>query len=235
MSVFGNIGKALKKGVVDVGHFVGKAASNPIVQGVTAMIPGLGVPISALEGAVGGLLKPGGNIGGAITGGLKGAASGAVGKGVKGIGSYLLGGGGLGGLIKGGGADNKGNFGAIGDALGTAAGSLGLGGGGDGKGGLGGLLDSLGLGGVNPALLGLGVAQIKNVSDLQKKASGYATGALDQANKSYGERAPLRAAGIQGMLNPQTRDLSGLLTNSGPYAKGLLPAQSKVASLNQYA
>ena len=96
MSFFGNIGNAIKKGVVDVGHFVGNVATNPIVKGLGAgalALTGVGIPASAaIFGGLqlaGNLLKPGGNIGKGIQGGLGGAAEGAlagtVGKGIKSV------------------------------------------------------------------------------------------------------------------------------------------------------
>lgn len=89
-NVFSNIGHAITKGVTDAGHFVGKVASNPIVQTASAFIPGVGPLITAGEGALGGLLKPGGNIGSALTGGLQGAAAGALGGGIRKLGTGIL-------------------------------------------------------------------------------------------------------------------------------------------------
>jgi hypothetical protein len=90
LSFFGNIGKAIKKGVTDVGHFAGKVLSNPIVEGASAFIPGVGPLITAGEGALGGLLKPGGNLGTALKGGLQGAAAGALGGGIRKLGTGIL-------------------------------------------------------------------------------------------------------------------------------------------------
>jgi hypothetical protein len=90
LSFFGNIGKAIKKAAVDTGHFAGKVLSNPIVQAGSAFIPGVGPLITAGEGALGGLLKPGGNIGTALKGGLQGAAAGALGGGIRKLGTGIL-------------------------------------------------------------------------------------------------------------------------------------------------
>jgi|SRR5882672_1761730 len=66
---------------------------------------------------------------------------------------------------------------------------------------------------------GLGLAQLINAANLQKQSTGYATHAYDLANQSYGERAPLRVAGIQGLLSPQTADISSLSQGQGnPFA-----------------
>jgi hypothetical protein len=90
MSFFGNIGNAIKKGVTDVGHFAGRVLSNPIVEGASAFIPGVGPLITAGEGALGGILKPGGNLGTALRGGLQGAAAGALGGGIRKLGTGIL-------------------------------------------------------------------------------------------------------------------------------------------------
>lgn len=76
-------------------------------------------------------------------------------------------------------------------------------------------------------------AQGVNSAILGQKAREYGKNALGQAEQSYNEREPLRAAGIAGMLNPQTPDLSGLMKNAGPYAAGL-PAVKPLASYASY-
>lgn len=84
--------------------------------------------------------------------------------------------------------------------LGGGAGGLGgllkgasniLGGGGAGGLNLGGLLDA-----------GLGTAGLVNASQLAKKSENFANQANADVRASYDARAPLRTAGIQGMLNP---------------------------------
>lgn len=76
--------------------------------------------------------------------------------------------------------------------------------------GLSGLLGSLG--GVKGLVnTGLGAAEALNAANLQKQSTQYAKNAMDTANQSYDTRAPLRLAGVQGMLNPQpSTNVSGL-------------------------
>lgn len=264
MSWLSNAFKAVKKGVVDTGHVVGKVASNPITQAVTAAAlaaTGVGAPaaaaLMAAEKGGGNLLKPGGNLKGAatgaiqggITGGLAGAASPLVRAipGVSKLGDFIHGATGLGqgatdtgGMIPGsvpGGSGDPGSYGSDGDGYappGTPqqqnllgeindfakkyvpglSGVEGMVKGGAG-GGLGGLLT--GNGGLNA----LGLAQGINAAGLQNKADDYAKQAVGGVQDSYNQRAPLRVAGVQGMLNPQTNDISSLTANSGPYGKGL--------------
>lgn len=63
----------------DIGHMIGKVASNPLVTAGISMIPGVGIPGAALAGGLGRLMAPGGNLGEAVKGGLTGAASGFAG------------------------------------------------------------------------------------------------------------------------------------------------------------
>src|SRR5262252_391201 len=173
-------------------------ATNPIVDvGIGALTGGWTVP--AIVGGLGGLLKPGGGVTSGLTGALTGGLAGEGGNLLKG----LLGGSGA--------AAGAGVLGALGSG-----------------GGVQGLLSSLGLsnasGGIDlpkVALLGLGAAQMANAANLQKQANQYATGALDTVQQNYTQRQPLRACGMQQMLNPTIPDLSGLLANSGPYSVGL--------------
>lgn len=66
---------------------------------------------------------------------------------------------------------------------------------------------------------GLGAAQVVNAANLQKQSTGYAKDALNTVNQSYDARAPLRVAGIEGLLHPQTPDLSSLTQVPGnPFA-----------------
>jgi hypothetical protein len=237
-SIFKNIWNTGKKAVKDVGHFVGKVGSNPLVLGGLSLIPGVGIPTAAAIGGISGLIKPGGNIGQGLKGAATGAAAGAAGKAISkipGVGSTI-------GKIPG--IKDIGNFiggipglGAVGSALGQIPGVSSLerflGGGGAGGGGpdYGDILKTAGL-------LGLGGAQALNAANLGKQSTEYAKNALDSVKQSYGERGLLRAAGVGGMLNPQTADLSGLLSHGGPYATGLLPkmpAKRAVASLGSYS
>lgn len=262
MSWLTNAVKAVGKGVKDTGHFVGKVASNPITQGITAAAlaaTGVGAPASAaiLAGMKGGgnLLKPGGNLKGAATGALQGGALGAVSglasplvraiPGVSKVGDFIHGITGLGkgptGAEIGGGSSDPGSYGADGDGYGGGSsggtqqsllgeindfakshvpGLSGIEGflkghGGDALGSLGGFVT--GNGGMNA----LGIAQGINAAGLQNKADNYAKQAVGGVQDSYNQRAPLRAAGVQSMLNPQTNDLSGLTANSGVYGRGL--------------
>jgi hypothetical protein len=89
------------------------------------------------------------------------------------------------------------------------------------------------------AALGLGGAQMVNAAKLQGQSTQYAKDALAQNQANYAGRQPLRDAGQAGMLNPKIQDLSGLLSNSGPYAVGLLPnmpaKKATVADVGSYA
>jgi len=234
MGFFSSIGKGIK----DIGHFVGKAASNPLVLGGISLIPGVGLPAAAAIGGLGGILKPGGNprelLKGAATGAAANTAAKVISK-IPGVGSTIS---------KIPGISDIGKFiggipglGAVGSALGqipgiqSAANFLG-GGGGDGG-------TDWGTVAKNAGLIGLGGLQAANAASLGKKSNEYAQAAMDAVNKSYGERGLLRAAGVGGMLHPQTADLSGLLTHSGPYATGLLPSMpaapaKRVAGVGSY-
>lgn len=189
-------------GVVDKGvKGVADIQSNPWVQGLEAAAlgaTGVGAPAAAAllasSGALSGLAKTGGGTGAALSGALQGGVAGGAG---ALAGGALKGGlslGGVGGAIK----DAAGGLGGL---VSKGVGAL-TGGGGVG---LGGLVDS-----------GLGIAQGINAANLQKKSTDYATGALDTANKSYDERAPLRSAGIAGMMDPTKGiDLSSLKKTAG--------------------
>lgn len=84
MSLFG------KHGVFDdIGRFAGKAARNPVVQGVVGAT--LSPWAAAALGAAGRATQPGANFGDIATSGVTGLASGYAGKGLKGL---LPGGGG---------------------------------------------------------------------------------------------------------------------------------------------
>jgi len=43
--------------------------------------------------------------------------------------------------------------------------------------------------------------------------------ALGIANQSYADRAPLRTAGVQGMVNNKAPDLSSVFASGNPYSK----------------
>lgn len=113
-----NVGKTVKKAVVDTGHAVGTAVTSKVGQAVLGgalAVTGFGLPVAAAVGAgvkaTGNLIKPGGNLGKAATGAYQGAALGVgsavVGSGVRAV----VQGKGLGGftkmLVGGRGAANK--------------------------------------------------------------------------------------------------------------------------------
>lgn len=98
---FKNIGKAVKKGVVDVGHGAGAVVTSKIGQGVlgTALaVTGVGAPAAALifgaTKGTGNLIKKGGNLKHFATGVAQGAVEGVVsvgaGKAVRAIGGKIL-------------------------------------------------------------------------------------------------------------------------------------------------
>jgi len=187
-----------------IGHTVGNIISNPVVDAVIGMTP-LG-PLGALgAGALGNLIEPGGNLGKAATGAVTGGLSGLGGYGLKGLASGIMSGGLSGGV----------------QGLEKALGSI------PGMSGVAGLISQVagdGQGGIDwgkAAALGLTGAQIANAANLQNQANTYAKDALSSVTQNYNQRQPLRMVGMQDMLNPQISNLSGMLTNSGPYARGL--------------
>jgi hypothetical protein len=99
-----NVKNAVTKGVTDVGHTVGQIADNPWTKAAVAAglaATGVGAPAAAAilgtMGAGGALLKPGGNIGGAVKGGVTGAVEGyGAGK----LGAALHGAGGVGAAVR---------------------------------------------------------------------------------------------------------------------------------------
>lgn len=193
-SALGGIGHAVE----GIGHTAGQILSNPIVDAGLTFIPGIGPVAAGLAGAAGGLLKPGGNLGSAISGGLSGGLAGMGAQSVAG----LLGGGAAGaGAGAAGGAAS-----AIPDSAIPAAGHGGVLGSLEGLAGKAG--DFLtGNGGKNA----LGIAQGINAALQQKQANDYAKQALGSVEGSYAERAPLRAQGIKGLLQSNT---------GNPYASG---------------
>jgi len=104
-------------------------------------------------------------------------------------------------------------------SLASGVGGLGsmLGGGGGSGGGFS--LSDL----IDPAL---GGAALLNASNLGKQSTNYAKDAVNTANQSYDSRAPLRTAGVQGMLNPGAGiNLGGLnsIAARNPFAKPAAP------------
>lgn len=199
----GNAWNAVKKGVTDVGHVAGKVASNPLVEGLAGAT--LGPEAAAALGGIGHLIAPGGNIGSGLKGAVTGGAAGLAGSGIKNLGGMALSGlGGAGGSTPAWGAGSGGiDLGGL--LKSGVSGLAGLAGGGGGGLSLGGLANA-----------GLGAAGIANAASLQNKSNQYATNAMDTANQSYDSRAPLRTAGVQGMLSPSSGiDLSGLKKIAG--------------------
>jgi hypothetical protein len=204
------------------GHKLGSALNSPWVKGIgTAALglTGVGLPaaigIGGGLGALGGALRPGGGLKGALTQGGQGAllgaggslagtagraALGAVGGGAKGAAGTVAGK--AGGLIPHD-ADGSVNWLGGGGLLGQAA---------------GGIKDTLmGNGGLNA----LGIAQGLNAANLGKQSTDYANKAFDLQNNSYQERAPLRALGLQGLTQPKAPNMAGIAATTGanPFAK----------------
>jgi len=249
-------GNAVKKAATDTGHFVGEVASNPWVQGLTeaALIAsGVGAPeaaaIMAAEKGGGNLLKPGGNIGSAATGAAEGAAIGAAGIKLSAVAKAAL-------------ADYQahvangsapppdasvdGTDPAAGDSENSGSGDVPIGGGTVDHGFMSGLTDAIGQGAdaIKSFLAKNGSALLAGANILEagknsKAASDYANQALATEQGLFNAKAPLRSAGIAGMLNPSqgTPDLSNLraLAGSGsgnPFAKPLPVASSGPSTLS---
>lgn len=164
----------------------------------------------------------------------------------KNIGNTIAAGEGLAGGITGLGAALGG--GAAGAAGGTAAGGAGAASGLEGAiAGLPGgaeLLSALkagaaGLGDVLDFLKGhsgdlLGAANVAEAALREQKADKYANQAFNTASDAYNAKAPLRMAGISGMLKPTTPDTSALRSLAGPlsgnpFARSLPMAQAPMA------
>lgn len=203
-SALGGVENAVK----GVGHAAGSVLSNPLVDAGLTFIPGIGPVAAGLAGAAGGLLKPGGNLGSAIKGGLEG--------GLAGGGAQSLAG------LLGGGAGAAGAAGAAGQAAsGAAAGGAipGVAGAAQAAGSSPGVLGSLeGLAGKAGSFLtgnngGNALGLVGGVSSYlnQQKANDLAKQALGSVEQSYGERAPLRAQGLSTLAQSQV---------GNPYARG---------------
>jgi hypothetical protein len=250
MGFFSSIGNAIK----GVGHLAGKVLSNPIVEGASAFIPGVGPLITAGEGALGGLLKPGGNFGSALTGGLQGAAAGAAGGTIRklgtgilsnGLGSTIKGiaGGTMGGMMDRNGIDGQGGGGggAYGNIIDYDAGGNPIyagdqQGGGSwqdailggarklGSGLLGGGSTGSQLG--NLAIGGLAGYQALNAANASKRAGQLSDKAIGLAESRWNDAAPLRSAGQARLLNPTRPDLTSVYQDpTNPFAaRPLAPA-----------
>lgn len=77
----------------------------------------------------------------------------------------------------------------------------------------------------NPWLLGLAGLQGANSAYLGQKSNALSDKALKGVEANYAERAPLRAAGLRGLLNPTAPDTSQLSTiaQRNPYAAAPRP------------
>lgn len=214
--------KGLESSIKGTGHTIGEVADNPWTKAALAAAltaTGVGAPAAAAllasEGALGGALKPGGNFGstlggaasGAIAGGggaLAGKALGALGSaagdipGVSGIESAA---GGLNGALQKipGVTGLESVLGSAGNGLKSALGN--------GTSGVTSLLSSFGGapgGGIDWGKLadvGLGAAGVLNTANLQQKAGNLSNQAVQTAEDAWNQKAPLRAAGVTGMLN----------------------------------
>lgn len=199
------------------------------------MIPGIGPLLAAGVAAHGRVLDTShGSVGlGDIAGaGIKGGAMGALAGGLShlpGIASHIPGVSSVEGWL--GGGAGAGAAGAAGQAAGGAAGgslndisNAAVGSIGQAPSAGGGFLSSAarwltGNGGKNA----LGLAEGVNAAMMGRKANQLQNRALGTAQQAYAERAPLRQAGMQGMLHPQTPSLTPLADPGNPYAKQIPP------------
>jgi hypothetical protein len=251
------IGSGIKNAAVGAGHAIGSVASNPWVQGITAAglaATGVGVPaaaaIMAAERGGGALLKPGGNIGQGVRGGVEGAAIGTgaslLGSGVR----RVLGSGGAsavdprtgaeipagGDSVPGDGMDPAYDPGSSGvDAATVGGGVLGKIGGAArkiGSSAVGAAAQQAGGGGFwdaagnfiknnagDIALGGLSAEQAIQAAKASARAAGYQDKSLALADDLWKQGAPLRTAGLSGLQNRTTHDLTDTYgTNQGPFA-----------------
>ena len=186
----GNFGSILKNGI----------SSASLASGISGGLS-----------AAGGAASNGAGLAGQIGSGLKGAATGYINgpsNAMKGVGG-ALGIGSMGNAAAAGDASGAFGGGGYGDGYGTADGTS-YGAGGDaGTPAGGGIVDRIGKalggtngGGSNPlGSLGglLNVGAMANAVNLQDKSSNFAKLAGESVDRSYNERAGLRAAGIAGM------------------------------------
>lgn len=217
------------KGLKGIGHLAEKAA--PYV----GLIPGVGTVAGGLIGAAGGLAA-GDGLGGALKYGVQGAAGGMAGGGLR---SAVT------GAITGHGGSPTPSPGVTDPSdpnfdMNTLYGSDTAPDSGGG-GGIGGVLRNAVGGGTgqpqgtstNPWLLGLAGLQGANSAYLGQKSNALSDKALKGIEANYAERAPLRAAGLRGLLNPTAPDTSQLysIQQRNPYAAPpRSPAQLPLAS-----
>jgi hypothetical protein len=251
-NIFGNIGRAIKKGVTDTGHFVGKVASNPLVDGAIGLIGGPAA--AAAAGGLGRLIAPGGNLGTAAKGAAVGYGAGQVGSLAR-----KLGGGALAAATGGGASSPAPSAGQSVDQIvdfaddGSPIYASDIGGsipggfdptnpassGGVGwedalKGAVTGGVRKLGQtltgqpGGVglgDLAMGGLAGYQALNAANASKRAGQYNDKAINLAETRWGDAAPLRSAGTARLLNPAKTDLSNVYTDpTNPFARKLRSA-----------
>lgn len=211
-SVWQNIGHTVKKAVTDTGHAVGTALNNPVVKGLGAAAlgaTGVGLlPAAAImggAGVLGGAIRPGGGLKGAVTQGGQGA---------------LLGAGGslAGSLVR------DGLPGAVKTAAGKVlpgAGKMAMstlvpGGGSLSLGGVGDFLKDNALG------LGMGALGAKQIGDERQAADDLVNHGLNTAHKAYEDKAELRRLSLSQLTAPSLApNLSGRFDTGAvnPYAK----------------
>lgn len=192
----GKIGQKVKIGAGKVAKIAAPVASfvNP---GLGAILGAAGTALDTSKGGVGL-----GQI--AMSGAMNYGLGKAVGK-IPGVGKL---GSSIASKIPGGGrvADLLGKVGKMGGGLPGVGGAEGGGGGWMDK--LGGFLGEHGDQLLTAGALASSYGTEKANRELRERAMGYATG-------SYDQRAPLRAAGMAGALNPERPNLSGIFANPG--------------------
>lgn len=65
----------------------------------------------------------------------------------------------------------------------------------------------------------LGAGSLYEGYKANQKSNDLMNEALSTAKQSYADRAPLRSAGVSGMLNTQRPDLSSVYASANPYSK----------------
>ncbi len=210
--------KSAGKGLKKVGKNVGKAWEAVDDYVLPAAGFALGGPAGAALGsaAARGIGDGKFNAGATLGAGLKGYAGGQLAQGMG-----LVGGKGVGGLLKSGQGLLPGGGGASAVNGGVAAQAAGGGAmksvGGSGFGGM--ARGAMDWASKNPELLLGGISAIQG-SRQQAKADELQKRALGLAEQPWNETAGLRAQALQGLMNPQEPDLSGLFAgSSNPFAR----------------
>jgi hypothetical protein len=251
----GNALNSLGNGAVNatkaVGHTVGEIASNPLVQGLSAAAlaaTGVGAPaaaaILAAEKGGGALLKPGGNIGQGIKGGITGAVEGYGASKLGGLARSALGSGlGIGSKVALGGAANGDAATPFDEVMrdergqplpmdengtpyvpdGADPGQYTNDNGGGWTEKVQGILGKAGnvLGGGKMSGLDkiLSVAGIANAAYDKKHQQDLENKAIDYSTDAYSARQPLRRQGLSLLQHQETPDLSFLENSANPYTK----------------